>query len=322
MLPLSRAVWMVACAVLASASPSATAAPIYFARAETGAGSPTSQQFQSDQAVTATTSIMYMPSGGVATADISATAGPGGLRASAVAAVNVPGSGLGGGGAIGVGTARVILSDIVISALPGTTPSLTVDFSLSITLSGSLDSQALIGFPHIGSAGGSATVAVSGVLAGVSFTGDRTKMTTATAATGVVTDFAITGTGILAGSAGVVLTPIATVALDTPFMLDLTLSASASAGYSYGGTTTASTAALATASADFDNTLTLGSGGQVFNLPPGYTANSVDGRIVNNRLVPEPPTLALLGAGVAGLGLYGSFGFARSSRSRRRSVAS
>ncbi len=311
---LPRVLLIIACAGLASASPSATAAPLYYARAETGGGTPTSQEFQSDQAVIATTSIMYMPSGGVATADISAAAGPDGLRASADATVNVPSSSLGNGGANGAGTSRMILNDIVISALPGTTPSQTVPFSLSITLSGSLDTQALIGFPHIGAASGTASVSVSGVLAGVPFNGDRTKVSSADASTGIVTDFAITGTGILAGSAAVVLTPVATVALDTPFVLDLTLSAFASAGYGYGGTSTASTAALATANADFDNALTLGANDQVFNLPAGYTANSVDGSIVDNRLVPEPSIAVLLAHGGA---LTMTFGWGRGRRTHK-----
>jgi hypothetical protein len=41
--------------------------------------------------------------------------------------------------------------------------------------------------------------------------------------------------------------------------------------------------------------------GPVFNLPPGWTANSLDGSIVNNTFIPEPSTALLLSAGLVGL---------------------
>lgn len=41
--------------------------------------------------------------------------------------------------------------------------------------------------------------------------------------------------------------------------------------------------------------------GPVFNLPDGWTANSVDGTIVNNVFVPEPSTALLLVAGLIGI---------------------
>jgi hypothetical protein len=42
--------------------------------------------------------------------------------------------------------------------------------------------------------------------------------------------------------------------------------------------------------------------GPVFNLPAGWTANSVDGTIVNNGFVPEPSTASLVALGLLGLG--------------------
>jgi hypothetical protein len=44
----------------------------------------------------------------------------------------------------------------------------------------------------------------------------------------------------------------------------------------------------ASAVADFRNTVSFPTDGPVFDLPAGYTANSVDGSIVDNRWVPVP----------------------------------
>jgi hypothetical protein len=41
--------------------------------------------------------------------------------------------------------------------------------------------------------------------------------------------------------------------------------------------------------------------GPVFDLPAGWTANSVDGTIVNNVFIPEPSTALLVSAGLVGL---------------------
>jgi len=41
--------------------------------------------------------------------------------------------------------------------------------------------------------------------------------------------------------------------------------------------------------------------GPVFNLPAGWTANSLDGSIVNNMLVPEPSTWVLIAIPLMGL---------------------
>jgi hypothetical protein len=60
---------------------------------------------------------------------------------------------------------------------------------------------------------------------------------------------------------------------------------------------------------DFGHTLSFAPSGPVFNLPPGWTANSISGNIVDNRFVgaaiPEPSSLTLLGLGSLGLIGYG-----------------
>lgn len=59
---------------------------------------------------------------------------------------------------------------------------------------------------------------------------------------------------------------------------------------------------------EFQSTVSFPTSGPVFDLPPGYTVNSVSAGIVNNRLVPEPSALVpepsalwLLAAGAGGL---------------------
>jgi hypothetical protein len=67
------------------------------------------------------------------------------------------------------------------------------------------------------------------------------------------------------------------------------------------------------AGADASHTLAFPIGSPVFNLPAGWTANSLDGSIVNDMFVPvpEPATGLLVMGGVLGLAV-----------SRRRAVVS
>jgi hypothetical protein len=76
-----------------------------------------------------------------------------------------------------------------------------------------------------------------------------------------------------------------------PFTVELFLQASATAIGDYRESFTAE------ANSDFGGTLTFATDRPVFDLPSGYTANSLDGGIVNNVFVavPEPGSFALAG---------------------------
>jgi hypothetical protein len=52
------------------------------------------------------------------------------------------------------------------------------------------------------------------------------------------------------------------------------------------------------ATSDFANTLTLANPSEVFMLPAGVTANSIEMGLANNAVVPEPFSGALLGVGL------------------------
>jgi hypothetical protein len=56
--------------------------------------------------------------------------------------------------------------------------------------------------------------------------------------------------------------------------------------------------AFADGLADFGHTVTFATSGPVFNIPDGYSVNSVEAQISGNLFVPEPASLTLLGVGV------------------------
>lgn len=68
----------------------------------------------------------------------------------------------------------------------------------------------------------------------------------------------------------------------------------------------ATVAGEATGSAFFNQTLSFSTDGDVFNLPEGYTANSVSAGIINNdyNAVPEPSTTAMLALASVGFVLW------------------
>jgi hypothetical protein len=94
-----------------------------------------------------------------------------------------------------------------------------------------------------------------------------------------------------------------TVTANTPFSLYFQLSVATTAGLTDGG------AGNASGSADFSKTLTFVDDRPVFDLPSGYTANSLEAGIVDNRFgadngpasVPEPATFLQFALGLTGL---------------------
>lgn len=113
--------------------------------------------------------------------------------------------------------------------------------------------------------------------------------------------FGVTGT--LGPTTDAVLsTPLVTVSLNTPTIIQLRLQSSASTG------------GMATAATDFGGSFKFVTGGDAFNLPDGVTVNAgtwlVDNRFIDPlAAVPEPASWTLM---IAGLGLVGA-------RLRRRS---
>lgn len=97
---------------------------------------------------------------------------------------------------------------------------------------------------------------------------------------------------------GITLTSdLVTLPTGVPIIIELQLSAVAVATDIWVGDT-------ASALADFPNGLSLPTSGPVFILPPGFTANSVDGHIVDNQFVPATTAVpALSGPAVAMLSL-------------------
>jgi len=216
------------------------------------------------------------------------------------------------------GAASLIIDDFVINGKPGT----TVTTPLHLHLTGLL--QAGSSVPYTNSiftngsvqTGGGANVSVhASFLGGTVLNGAGTLNSN----NGSVPTFS--GAGVLANFSGddVLTTDPFTVTANTPFSLMFTLGISTSAGNFDGG------AGNAAGNADFSHTLTFVDDRPVFDLPNGYTANSLEAGIVNNRFtpsdgstaVPEPSSILLWGIG----GLFVTIGWLWRRRGPTRSRA-
>ena len=199
-------------------------------------------------------------------------------------------------GGLGTVQAHFFIDDLLVTPTAGGTAT-TVPLALRLDLSGglgagaSLNEPPVLGFPA--GASGTASVAVSVEAGGLSFNGTRSYFNNNH------NQESFGATGLLAGG-DLFITPVFDVLVGSPFSLTvaMTVVAGASTNVTHGN---------ANANASFGNTLSFPIGGPVFEVPDGFTVNSLSAGIVDNRFgvnaaVPEPSIALLLGIGVAALG--------------------
>jgi hypothetical protein len=112
--------------------------------------------------------------------------------------------------------------------------------------------------------------------------------------TGIFSTFPVNSDGMAVGTSASIMTFAGDTSLH--FLLSLDTAAVASVFFGAGPGST-------NAFASFADTFGFPTSGPVANLPDGYTLNSLDGSIVNNRFVipqsvPQPSTLWLFGLGL------------------------
>lgn len=303
-------------ALLSVAGPS-LALPLFHAEAHTGPLAIINQEFTSNSPVIALvdTGTLIIPSG-IASATGAAEASAGQLSARGSGALSVLTPGLGGTQHGGTGEARFTLDDIVISGPEGTV-STFLNLTVNGGMSGTVNTVTGPGY-FLGAVGRSTSVQLSGgffALAHTPFAGSviASGQVGNCGPTGCTETNSFVASGLFDGFTGDDMNlnlslPVFVAQVGAPFTLDMRLIAGGSASYIIQGTTAGDFSLSADGSSDFSHTVSFPTAGPVFNLPAGYTVNSVSGLIVNNQWtgggvtsVPEPVSLALLGIGLAGL---------------------
>jgi len=305
-------------ALFSAAGPS-LATPLFVAKVET------CDPFCAHQEVTAASFVSTATNNanvaipfGLGSVGARALAGPGRLGASSSSTFNVTDVSNFAEALDSTGTARLFLDDIIISGLGGTVPtSLNLVISGTSTLNTSNSSNAVDTFR--GEAKAESSVRLSGFFSfGLhdpetpDFGGTLRREDISYLGCDVVGCVVTTESseGIFAGFTGAadVSTPIFNATpVGVPFSLDMELSARSFVLYG-DELTIFPNIMFASSATDFAHTVSFPTAGPVFNLPAGYTANSVSGLIVNNQWtggavapVPEPSSLLLMVSGLAGL---------------------
>lgn len=226
----------------------------------------------------------------VAMATTTATADTGTLAIDSASSVS------GASGSLGSTASTLPFALIRIDDLVFSGPTATVETSLMLDIAGSLSASASRGNDHT-QATAQAKVELNGNVCGelgeaiYSFFGERTlnarhvnddpaPVTDEIPSTGILADIPLVGTATL-------VTDPFTVPTGEPLQLELWMTHSTVALLSRGGGPGDDPVGAVSGVADFGDMLTFPSSGPVFDLPPGYTVNSVVGGIANNQ-VPEP----------------------------------
>ncbi|MFZ5930383.1 MAG: PEP-CTERM sorting domain-containing protein [Pseudomonadota bacterium] len=298
----------------------AEAVPIYTAQAGALSGAD-SEMFSGPTPVTASAGALqtFSVSGLPARWEGEATAhaGAGFLRGSSHTLVNIENhqASLGSGTRAGGSHAVMNIDDMIISGA-GT----TIDTVLHLTLTGNLAASAIF-HNALGGSGSYAEVAISISTPGGGGSGGA-RLGAAARAVGAPppppdNSLNLTNSGLLTGYGGGLLNlaiPLTALPLNSFFSISLGLDTTTLATYNVGGTGPNPVPIIAEAFSSFGHTFSFALDGPVFDLPVGYTVNSVAGDIENNSFVglqagpepqsvPEPMTLSLLGAGLAGIGI-------------------
>jgi hypothetical protein len=194
--------------------------------------------------------------------------------------------------------ATFVLDDVIVS---GPDSNVAIDARLHLCLDGGVGANTFAEHGNVvgSDATANAEVRVFGRVNGTNFSGIRSTGSVWDAGTGLGNS-SFFEDGILAD--GGLADPFVTVPVNTPFQILLQLAVV--------GTATANSGfdaflvkRVAEAASSFSHTFSFATAGDVFTLPAGYTVNSVEGNIVNNRFVglaaepepvPEPGPLALL----------------------------
>ena len=292
----------------------AAAAVIFGAVARAGGAGMQDQVISSDQPTPQ--SVVAGPVGNANSNSVStARALPGALGVTFDNQVSQPDPRNPAGNAGASATANIRFDDLTISPINGTNAGLSdpvlvegVNFSFEGRLGAGVDT-AIVLIPKV-------TVSITGTGFG-SMVGTTTlQVNGGTNVAAVLQTGVLDGKGSLAGSAENASWTVNTDLTSEPFnatpgkplRITMSLAVNGNAGVA------ARNVGTGFSRADFDNTLSLAASGPVLNLPAGFTANSAQANIVDNRWlgvpgpiasVSEPDTWAIFTLGLAAMGVAG-----------------